>query len=127
MHRFVGILGILIILGLAFLFSKNRRAIRYKTVAWGLGLQIVLALFWSCAGPYGQCVFAKLGSRAQSGCSIFRIYGSSFVFGELGRKTRPRGFIFAFQAFPPSFSSPHFSRCFITGASCRSSSKPRRA
>src|SRR5208282_258219 len=43
MHRLVGVLGMLTMMGFAFLFSTNRRAIRGKTVAWGLGLQIVFA------------------------------------------------------------------------------------
>src|SRR5271163_1009019 len=98
MHRFVGILGIFFILGLAFLMSNNRRAIRYKTVAWGLGLQIVLAFLvikWS----FGQLLFSKLGAGAKW-LLDFSYFGSSFVFGELGQKDSPRGFIFAFQALP---------------------------
>ena len=47
MGRFTGILGILTMLALALLFSTNRRAIRLKTVAWGLGLQFVFAIFVS--------------------------------------------------------------------------------
>jgi len=43
MHRFVGILGMVTMITLAYLFSTNRRAIRLKTVGWGLGLQIAFA------------------------------------------------------------------------------------
>jgi CNT family concentrative nucleoside transporter len=43
MGRFTGILGVLVILGVAFLFSTNRRAIRPSLLFWGLGLQISLA------------------------------------------------------------------------------------
>ena len=43
MHRLVGVLGMITMMALAYLFSTNRRAIRVKTVAWGLGLQIVFA------------------------------------------------------------------------------------
>jgi CNT family concentrative nucleoside transporter len=98
MHRFVGVLGILFVLGLAYLMSNNRRAIRYQTVAWGLGLQIVLAFFvmrWTV----GQYIFSKLGKSAEW-LLDFSYYGSSFIFGELGMKNSPRGFIFAFQALP---------------------------
>ncbi|MCL4105740.1 UNVERIFIED_CONTAM: hypothetical protein GTU68_028617 [Idotea baltica] len=45
MERFVGILGIIVLLGFAFLLSNNRKAINYKLVAWGLGLQLTFALF----------------------------------------------------------------------------------
>ncbi|MGD0956311.1 MAG: nucleoside transporter C-terminal domain-containing protein [Candidatus Acidiferrales bacterium] len=98
MHRFVGILGIVFVIGMCVLFSTNRRAIRYKTVAWGLGLQIALAFLvikWS----YGQLVFNKLGAGAKW-LLDFSYYGSSFVFGDLGQKDSPRGFYFAFQALP---------------------------
>jgi concentrative nucleoside transporter, CNT family len=98
MHRFVGILGILFVLALAYAMSNNRRAIRYKTVAWGLGLQIVLA-FLVMRWTIGQRVFAMLG-RGAEWLLDFSYYGSSFIFGELGMKNSPRGFIFAFQALP---------------------------
>src|ERR1700689_4754685 len=101
MHRFIGVLGILFILGLAFLMSNNRRAIRYKTVAWGLGLQIALA-FLVMRWTWGQWAFAKLGAGA-TWLLDFSYFGSSFVFGELGQKDSPRGFIFAFQALPLIF------------------------
>src|SRR5450755_1516134 len=98
MHRFVGILGILFVLSMCFLFSTNRRAIRYKTVFWGLGLQIALA-FLVMRWKYGQLVFNKLGAGAKW-LLDFSYYGSSFVFGDLGKKGSPAGFIFAFQALP---------------------------
>ena len=98
MHRFVGILGMLTMMGLAYLFSTNRRAIRYKTVFWGLGLQIVFA-FLVMRWQYGQLVFAKLGAGA-NWLLDFAFYGSTFVFGDLGKKGSPMGFYFAFQALP---------------------------
>jgi CNT family concentrative nucleoside transporter len=98
MHRFVGILGMLTMMGLAYLFSTNRRAIRYKTVFWGLGLQIAFA-FLVMRWQYGQLVFAKLGAGA-NWLLDFAFYGSTFVFGDLGKKGSPMGFYFAFQALP---------------------------
>ena len=62
MGRFTGILGILIMLGLAFAFSTNRRAIRVKTVAWGLGLQAAFAVFVLKA-DIGRRVFQKAGGK----------------------------------------------------------------
>ena len=43
MERFTGLLGIVLILGVAFLMSNNRKAINYRTVGVGLLLQVVLA------------------------------------------------------------------------------------
>jgi CNT family concentrative nucleoside transporter len=41
--RFIGILGIITLLGIAFLMSNNRRKINLRTVAWGLILQMLFA------------------------------------------------------------------------------------
>jgi len=98
MHRFVGLLGILFVIGLAAAFSTNRSAIRLKTVAWGLGLQIALA-FVVIKWTIGQRIFHALGQGA-TWLLDFSYYGSSFIFGDLGQKDSPRGFIFAFQALP---------------------------
>ena len=98
MHRFIGILGMITMIGLAYAFSTNRRAIRYRTVAWGLGLQIAFA-FLVMRWEYGRVVFEKLGAGA-NWLLGFAFYGSAFVFGDLGQKNSPRGFYFAFQALP---------------------------
>src|SRR5579863_9345907 len=98
MHRLVGVLGMLTMMGFAFLFSTNRRAIRGKTVAWGLGLQIVFAYLvinWT----YGQWIFQKAGA-AVNWVLDFAFFGSQFVFGDLGKKGSPMGFFFAFQVLP---------------------------
>jgi concentrative nucleoside transporter, CNT family len=43
MQHLTGILGFFLLLGIAFALSSNRKAIRWQTVAWGIGLQISLA------------------------------------------------------------------------------------
>ena len=98
MHRLVGVLGMLTMMSFAFLFSTNRRAIRGKTVAWGLGLQIVFAYLvinWT----YGQWIFQKAGAGV-NWVLDFAFFGSQFVFGDLGKKGSPMGFFFAFQVLP---------------------------
>ncbi|HTU36285.1 MAG TPA: NupC/NupG family nucleoside CNT transporter [Candidatus Acidoferrum sp.] len=98
MHRFVGVLGMIVLVGLAFVFSTDRRAIRYKTVAWGLGLQIVFAylvLRWSG----GREAFAWLGQKVDWFLS-FANYGSTFVFGPLAQNVKPWYVVFAFQVLP---------------------------
>jgi CNT family concentrative nucleoside transporter len=98
MHRLVGILGMITMMSLAFLFSTNRRAIRYKTIAWGLGLQIVFA-FLVMRWEYGRLLFQKAGA-AVNWVLDFAFFGSQFVFGDLGKKGSPMGFFFAFQVLP---------------------------
>ena len=44
MERWIGILGIALFLGLGYLLSRDRRAIHWKTICWGLGLQWLFAL-----------------------------------------------------------------------------------
>src|SRR6202789_76763 len=98
MHRLVGVLGMITMMAVAYLFSTNRRAIRYKTVAWGLGLQIVFA-FLVMRWQYGRLIFQKAGA-AVNWVLDFAFYGSEFVFGNLGKKGAPMGFFFAFQVLP---------------------------
>jgi CNT family concentrative nucleoside transporter len=98
MGRFTGILGLLTMLGLAYAFSTNRRAIRLKTVAWGLGLQVVFAVF-VLRVETGRRVFQKAGDVVNRLLS-YAFVGSEFVFGELGKQGSHLGFYFAFQVLP---------------------------
>src|SRR5499427_514524 len=98
MGRFTGILGLLTILGLAYAFSTNRKAIRGKTVAWGLGLQIVFAIF-VLKIDFGRSLFQAAGAAVNRLLS-YSFVGSQFVFGELGKQGSSMGFFFAFQVLP---------------------------
>ncbi len=98
MGRFTGILGLLTMLGLAYAFSTNRRAIRVKTVAWGLGLQIVFAVF-VLRVEAGRRMFQIAGDAANRLLS-YAFVGSEFVFGALGKQGSSFGFVFAFQVLP---------------------------
>jgi len=98
MARFTGFLGLLTMIGLAFAFSTNRRAIRVKTVAWGLGLQFFLGILVLRVGA-GEWFFAKAGYWAKH-LLDFSYAGSVFVFGELGKQQSSLGLIFAFQVLP---------------------------
>ena len=98
MGRFTGVLGLLTMLGLAYAFSTNRRVIRGKTVAWGLGLQIAFALFVLKA-EIGRRIFQAAGNAVNRLLS-YSFEGSKFVFGELGRQGSSFGFFFAFQVLP---------------------------
>jgi concentrative nucleoside transporter, CNT family len=98
MGRFTGILGIAVMLGFGFLFSTNRRAIRVKTVAWGLALQFAFAVF-VLKVETGRIIFQKAGDAVNRLLS-YAFAGSSFVFGELGTRGSRLGFYFAFQVLP---------------------------
>jgi concentrative nucleoside transporter, CNT family len=98
MGRLVGVLGIAVIVGLAYVFSTDRRAIKLKTIAWGLGLQVALGLF-VLRVPAGERLFATLGAGAKH-LLDFSYIGSTFIFGELGKDHSSLGLIFAFQVLP---------------------------
>ncbi len=98
MGRFTGVLGLLTMLGLAYAFSTNRRAIRVKTVLWGLGLQIAFAIF-VLRVEFGRTMFQYAGDGVNRLLS-YSYQGSSFVFGDLGKQGSPMGFYFAFQVLP---------------------------
>jgi CNT family concentrative nucleoside transporter len=100
MGRFTGILGMAVILALAWTFSTDRRAIRLKTIAWGLGLQLALG-FFVLRSSIGTRIFAFLGNGANKLLS-FSYAGSEFVFGDIGfpKELSRLGFSFAFQVLP---------------------------
>jgi concentrative nucleoside transporter, CNT family len=97
MGRFTGILGIVTMLALAFTFSTNRRAIRLKTVAWGLGLQFVFAVFVLRIDA-GRIAFQKAGNAVTTLLG-YAYAGSHFVFGDLAKPGSQLGY-FAFGVLP---------------------------
>jgi len=101
MERLLSLVGLVVILGIAYLLSTDRRAIRGKTVFWGLTLQLAFALF-VLKTTVGQVVFAWLGAKINR-LLQFSFVGSQFVFGKLGLPGGGGdnlGFIFAFQVLP---------------------------
>lgn len=85
MGRFTGVIGIIIILGLAYLWSNNRKAINLRLVITGIILQVVLAIF-ILKVPIGQDIFAWLG-KAINKLLDFSKEGGAFVFGDLTKVT----------------------------------------
>lgn len=83
MERFTGILGVVAILGVAWLLSTNRRAIRWRIVGWGLGLQFVFALIILKTAP-GQWIF-EFARRAVTRLLSFTDRGAGFLWGNLYR------------------------------------------
>jgi concentrative nucleoside transporter, CNT family len=95
--RFTGLLGLIVFLGLAYALSTNRRAIRWRTVAWGLGLQLLFAFLvikWS----YGQLILHRISAVITS-LLAYAVDGSSVVFGPLGTPGNPLA-VLAFSVLP---------------------------
>lgn len=93
MERGISLLGLVVFVGVAYGLSVNRRAVRWRTVAWGLGLQLILALF-ILRTPIGLVVFQFLGDLVTQFLD-FTDAGAAFVFGE-----NFRDFFFAFKVLP---------------------------
>ena len=81
MERFTGLFGIVLILGVAFLMSNNRKAINYRTVGVGLLLQVLLAVF-ILKTEVGQNLFQWLGDSINTLLGQAD-KGAQFVFGSL--------------------------------------------
>lgn len=105
MQRFTGVLGILLILGIAFLFSNNKRKINVRLVLSGLFLQTLIALLILKVAPV-QYFFQTLGKGMQK-IEQFAKAGVNFVYGGIATigfdgqvhnyNTVPHAFVFAFN------------------------------
>jgi CNT family concentrative nucleoside transporter len=105
MSRFHGIIGIIVILGLAFLLSNNRKAINLRVILSGLALQLALALF-ILKTSVGQGIFSFI-ARIITKVLDFAMNGADFVFGVLVDKETldkvvgpAHSFIFMFKIMP---------------------------
>ncbi len=113
MARFTGILGLIVFIGVAYAFSTNRRAIRWRTVAWGLGLQFFFA-FIVLDSSLGQRFLAAAGSAVNKLLEN-SVAGSEMVFGPLGGSNATVA-IFAFRVLPTIiFISAFFAVLYYIG------------
>lgn len=97
MNKLIGILGLFIFLGIAYLFSNNKKAINWRLVGMGLALQGIFAIL-VLKIPIGQKFFALLGKIVDKLLS-FTGEGAQFIFGNL-LNNKSIGFVFAFQVLP---------------------------
>ena len=98
MDRFTGLLGIAVVMAVAYLFSNDRRAIQPRVIFWGLGLQTGFA-FLVLKTPVAQW-FRALSSVINKLLG-YSIEASKFVFGDkLGGPNDEFGVVFAFQVLP---------------------------
>lgn len=93
MERLISLLGLGVFVGIAYLLSSNRRAVRWRTVLWGLGLQILLGVLiikWT----WGFAAFSRVGELVKW-LLAFSDAGAQFVFGAGFREHH-----FAFAVLP---------------------------
>ncbi len=106
LHNLVSFAGIFVLVGVAWTLSADRRNLNWRVIGWGIGLQLLVALFIFVV-PAGARVFLVVND------AVVKILesagaGSRFVFGRLAlgpgqvdeNGVESLGFILAFQAFP---------------------------
>jgi CNT family concentrative nucleoside transporter len=114
LDRFTGVLGILAVLLAAWLGSTDRKRIRWRTVGWGLGLQLVFA-FVVLRFSYGEQGLMWAGGVVKT--MLASTYaGTKVLFGPLGVPDGSMGSIFAFQVLPTIiFISAFFALLYHIG------------
>ena len=100
MERLTGLIGIVALLGIAFALSNNRSKINYRIVGWGLGLQLIFAVF-ILKTPIGKPIFGFL-DKAISKLISFSDAGGDFLFTSFVPDIgfHPSLINFAFRALP---------------------------
>jgi CNT family concentrative nucleoside transporter len=93
-----GVLGMIVLIALAFLFSSNKKAINWKTVGIGLSFQLIIAVGVLKVG-FVQKAFEFVGNIFVKVLDFTRV-GSKFLFEGLVVDMDTFGFIFAFQVLP---------------------------
>ena len=107
-----GIFGLGVLIGIAFIFSNNKKKINWKLVGMGVGLQLFFAVFVLLT-PWGSIVFDALSAFFVKIIG-FTFDGADFIFGALSSQAKfgqaysvdtlsqdpSLGFIFAFQVLP---------------------------
>ncbi|MCY6355161.1 NupC/NupG family nucleoside CNT transporter [Clostridium sp. ZS2-4] len=97
MDKIIGIIGLFILVFIAYLLSENKKAVNWKLVGTGIGLQIVFALLilkW----PLGRWAFEKLSSKITMLLNFTR-EGTIFLFGDLVNINKA-GYIWALHVLP---------------------------
>ncbi len=92
-----GLFGLACLIGIAWLFSRDRRNVNWKLVGIGVALQLVFACFVLLT-PWGAGLFGGL-SNGFVKLLGFTQQGAQFIFGDFARVDK-FGFVFAFQVLP---------------------------
>lgn len=100
-----GLLGVAVLLGVAWLLSTDRKRVPWRVIAWGMGLQLLLAVLLLGTGV-GDQVLASVARGVQRFVSV-NAFGADMLFKDLsdpgraipeGYEAGAPGFIFAFAA-----------------------------
>lgn len=97
-YQLMSAFGMFAMMGIAWLFCRNKKAVNWRTIGWAAGLQILFAVL-VLKTPPGRWFFAG-ANQAAVGLIGFQEEGAKFVFGGLAippGQPGSMGFFFAFQ------------------------------
>lgn len=97
-NRYLNVLGILVITGIAYLFSHNRKAIKVRVLINALFLLFVFAL-GMLGTTWGKYIVQAIAHAAEK-LYVFADKGIDFMFGQLANDQGPWGFVFAIKVLP---------------------------
>lgn len=95
MQIIISLLGIVVLLGIMYLLSSDRKNIPYKTIIKALVIQFIIA-FLLIRFPIGQVIVEKISDVVTQILS-YGSEGLNFVFGSLSDSSMPTGAIFGIQ------------------------------
>ncbi len=97
-HSYIGILGLMVLLLIAYALSENRSKIDYRIIVWGLALQFGFALL-IMKTSVGVSIFGWVAEVVTIGLDKANA-GSEFIFGSFLMDEESVGYIFAVKALP---------------------------
>lgn len=97
-NHYISIIGIGVILGIAFLFSRHKKNIKLRLVFSAMLMQLVLS-FLILKTTLGRDIFIQI-SQGFKALYEFADSGCAFVFGNLANANSPWGFVFAIKVLP---------------------------
>ncbi len=92
-ERFISLIGILVFIGIGYLVSANRQAIKWRPVLWGIALQLIIAVI-ILRIPLAYNIISWIGEGVTTFLA-FSDVGAQFVFGESYEQH-----LFAFKILP---------------------------
>jgi CNT family concentrative nucleoside transporter len=98
MDRLISFIGLLVMIGIAYLLSEKKKAIQWRTVITGVLLQIVFGLL-ILKTDLGRNIFDSIG-KGFNALLGYTAEGAKFLFGNLATPSDSLGFIFATMVLP---------------------------
>ncbi|GAA0077736.1 NupC/NupG family nucleoside CNT transporter [Clostridium sp. CTA-5] len=95
MSIIINLIGIILVIGLMYFLSSDRKSIPHKTIIKAIGIQFVVA-FLLVKFPLGRTIVLKV-SDVVTQVLDYGKEGIGFLFGSIGNSSAPTGMIFAIQ------------------------------